>query len=901
MSLLDGLRHQLRVLLRGRSYDRELDEELEFHLSLDEMQAGHRGLSSDDARFFARRRFGNVTYLKEETRRMAGFSLIDAARQDLRFAIRTLRRAPGFTLTAVLTLAIGIGAVTAIFSAVNTLLLRPLPFREPDRLMQLSLITPAAEGRPSRDDMVWSFPKFVAFRDEQKVFEDLGLYEPMQSSLTGDGDAERILGELIGGRYLPTLGVVPVIGRGILPEEDQHPDSRLVVLLGDALWKRRFSADPAVLGRAITLDGKPFTVIGVLPPGFKGLTGKAEIMVPVMTRDAASLGEKWSHEFDLVGRLRPGVTPEAAIRAMTVLGARIDAIFPGRVGGKWSAAARELNGIRVDPLVRRSLLVLLGAVACVLLIACANIANLLLGRATSRRREIGVRLAIGAGRWRLVRQMLTESLLLSLLGAAASVVVALGVVKLLASVNPAQTLRAQQLGGLGAVVFSSVRLDLPAMLFAAVLAVVTGLLFGLAPALQATRPSLTASLAGDRERPRAAMLRRFASRNVLVIAEIAVAIVLLAGSGLLLRSLGRLLAVDPGFDSSNVLTLRITVAGPGVARDSLPAFYDLLLSHIGALPGVSDVALGNCPPLNGGCNGTEITFLDRPAAPPGTSPDVGINWVSPGWFGALRVPLKRGRHLTPADRIGAPKVVVMSEAAARKFWPNEDPIGKRVGLGQGGFNDGATVVGIVGDVRFGTIDSMPKPEAYVSLYQSPRRAQGMMIYVRSLGETEALSSSARRVIREVAPGMPIYDVLTLRARVAEAMAQARFSAILLALFAGVALVLAAVGIYGVMSFSVAQRTREIGIRMALGAQRRSVLRLVVGQGIGLASAGVIVGMAAAFAATRILRSLLFDVAPSDPLTFVSIIALLLAAALLASWLPARRATRVDPTEALRGG
>ncbi len=899
MSFLDGLRHRLRTLVRGSRYERELNEELEFHLSLDEMQAEHRGLAGDEARVFARRRFGNVTYLKEETRRMAGFSLIDAARQDLRFAIRTLRRAPGFTLTAVLTLAIGIGANTAIFSAVNTLLLRPLPFREPDRLMQITLVTPAAEGRPARSDMVWSFPKFAALRDAQNVFEDLGLYEETQSSLTGDGDPERISGEMIGGRYLPTLGIAPVVGRGILPEEDQHPDTRFIVILGDALWKRRYNADPAILGKAITLDGKPFTVVGVLPPGFKGLTGKAELMVPVMTRDGPGLAEKWSHEFELVGRLRKGVTPEAAARAMAVLGARIDAEIPGRVGGHWGATARELNGVRVDPLVRRSLLVLLGAVACVLLIACANIANLLLGRATSRRREIGVRLAIGAGRSRLVRQLLTESLLLSLLGAAASVLVAWWGVKLLGAVNPASTLRAQQLGGLGAVVFSSVRLDASAMIFAAALAVITGLLFGLAPALQATRPSLTASLTVGGERVRGAMLRRFASRNMLVIAEVALAIVLLAGSGLLLRSLGKMLAVNPGFDPRSVLTLRMTVPRQSMARDSLPAFYDLMLARLGALPGVTDVGLGNCPPLAGGCNSTEITFLDRPPVPDGSAPEVGVNWVSPSWFSALRVPLKRGRLFTAADRVGAPKVVVMSETAARRYWPNEDPIGKRVGLGQGGFADGATVVGIVGDVRFGSIDSLPRPEAYISYFQSVR--QGMMIYLRGTSDPASMAGPARHAIREIAPGFPVYDVLTLRARVADAMAQARFSAILLALFAGVALALAGIGIYGVMSFSVAQRTREIGIRMALGAERRNVLMLVVGQGIALAGAGVIVGLAAALAATRVLRALLFDVAPSDPVTFASIIVLLLGAALLASWLPARRATRVDPTQALRGG
>ena len=904
MSLLHAVRHRLRVLLHSRSYARQLDEEFQFHLSLEAMQREHaaRGtLSATDARFAARRRFGNLTTLTEDTRQMAGLGFWDVARQDLRFALRTFRRTPGFTVVAVLTLAVGIGANTAIFSAVNAMLLRPLPFAAPERLMAVSLVVPPRYGESGSDDMVWSYPKFTAFRDAQPVYSDLTLYTDVQFTLRGDGEAERVDGEITDAGYLTTLGVRPALGRNFAADEVSRPGGPRVALLSDALWQRRFNADPAVLGRSLNVGGEPYTVVGVLPPGFRGLSGRAELWVPILAHFPESYEQAWSHTFSLVARLAPGVPAARAKATVEQLGPRVDRAFPHPeiASEHWGATARPLDATRVDPTVRRSLLVLMGAVALVLCIACANVANLFLVRAAGRRREIAVRLAVGAGRRRLVRQLLTESVLLSALGGVAGMALAWWGVRVLAALDPSSTLSAQRLTGLGAVGFDTIRLDPAAFAFAAALALGTGLLFGLVPALQATRPSLTGALKDEDSRARAGGRRGVSSRNVLAVAEIALALVLLAGSGLMLRSLGKLLGVHPGFDATQVLTLRLNTVEDFPAT-SLPAFYDQLLERLAALPGVTDVGLTDCPPLNGRCNGTIIVFRDRPPVTPGEEPSVGIHWVTPSWFSTLRVPLRSGRLFTDADRVGQRKVVLVSETAARTFWPGEDPVGRPVSVGQGGFwDDTATVVGVVGDVRYGTLDSLPVPEVYLSYHQAPRAR--MMIVARTAGDPLALAPAARNAVRAMAPDAPVYDLRTLESRVGDTMAYARFSALLLALFALVALALATMGTYGVISFAVSQRTREIGVRVALGATRGDILRLVVGQGVGIAVAGAVCGLAAALVATRVLRSLLYGVGPSDPVTFGAISVLLVAVVVVASWVPARRAAGIAPLRALRDG
>ena len=902
MSLVDALWFRLRVLLRPGTYARELDEEFRFHLALEAMQREHgaRGaLSAADARFAARRRFGNVTTLTEESRQMAGLGFLDVARQDVRFALRSFRRTPGFTAVAALTLAIGIGANTAIFSAAYTLLLRPLPFAQPERLMKVSLTTPPRYGEPAHDDRPWSYLKFTAFRDAQRIYSDVSYYTDAQATVRGRDGAERVAAEYTGATYLRTLGVRPALGRDFGAEEDR-PGAPKVVLLSDAFWQRRFNADPAAIGQALNVNGEPRTILGVLPPGFRGLSGQAELLAPLLSQNEDWYKWPWSHGLTVVARLAPGVTPAQAEAEVRRLGGVVDAAYPHPEipDEHWGAAARELDATRVAPVVRRSLLVLLGAVGLVLLIACANVANLFLVRAAGRRREIAVRLAVGAGRGRLVRQLLTESVLLSVIGGLAGVVIAWGGVKALAALDPSTALRVQRIDVLGAITFDSIRLDLPALAFAAALTVATGALFGLAPALLATRPSLTGALKDDGPRPRAGGARGLSGRTALAALEVALALVLLAGSGLMLRSLGKLLAVNPGFDAERVLTLRF--GADGVGRDSLPRFYDQLLARLEAVPGVRTAALGDCPPLNGGCNGTILLRRDRPLPTPGTEPSVGIHWATTQWFQALRVPLKSGRLFSSEDREGGRKVLLVSETAARRFWPNEDPIGRPLSVGQGGFwEDTAYVIGVVGDVRFGTLDSLPDADVYLSYAQSPNGRT--MLFLRTDGDPLAVAPAVRRVLAELLPESPVYDMRTLAARTADARAYARFTAMLLAAFAGVALLLATVGVYGVISFAVSQRTREIGIRTALGATRGDVVRLVVGQGAGIALLGGVAGVAAALGATRVLRSLLYDVAPSDPATFAAIVALLVVAVLAASWLPARRAASIAPVEALREG
>ena len=904
MSFFDGIRHRARMLLNRADYERELDEEMRFHLDLDASQREHdaRGsLSPRDARYAALRRFGNVTHHKEETRLMSGLGFVDVARQDIRFALRTFRRSPAFTVVAVLTLAIGIGANTAIFSAVDAMLLRPLPFAEPHELMKVSMTRPAVGDRPADDDGIWSYPKYVVLRDAQTVFESISLWSDWQVTVTTAGEAERLRYELTDDRYLPTLGISPILGRNFLPEETASLGGPRVAILSEALWARRFNGDPSVLGKSVSVEGKPYTVIGVLPETFRGLSGHADFLVPLTSVTDAGFEHPYSHTFTVVARRKDGVTSAQAKAAVQQLGVVVDEAFPDPqvATAKGGAIARDLDATRVDPIIRRSLLILLGAVVLVLLIACANVANLFLVRAAGRRREISVRLAIGAGRRRLVRQLLTESLLLALIGGAASLGVAWVGVKMLAAIEPASTLQRRGLSGLGAVSFESIQLDPRAFAFAATLTILTALLFGLVPALQATRPSFTDALKDVGERPSQRGPRGLTTRNVLVVSEIALALVLLAGSGLMLRSLGKLFEVRAGVDTENVLTLRLSPP-PGYGRDSLPAFFDVLTERLEGLPGVTGAAVSNCIPLSGSCNGTAIRLRDQPAPAPGMEPSVGVHWISPNWPTVMRAPLLSGRLFASSDRIGTRKVVIVNETAAKTFWPGGDPIGRPVSVGQGGFwEDTAYVAGVIGDVRYEGLTSELTPMVYLSLNQSPySRAT---IFIRTEGDAASLAAPARRAIAEISPGAPVYDVKTMEARAADAMSLARFSTMLLGLFGVVALVLAAIGTYGVIAFAVSHRTREIGIRIALGATRSNVMRLIVGQGLALVVVGSVAGIAAALVATRVLASLLYNVAPTDPVTFVAIVALLGAAVLLASWIPARRAARIHPTEALREG
>ncbi len=883
----------------------DMVEELQFHLDSRIDQLVARGMAPDAARAEAvrrlggsladaRRRLGNSAERRD--RRMEMLEGMRNLADDIAYAFRGLARRPGFTVAAILMLAVGIGANTALYSAVDALLLRSLPFPEPGRLMDV-VQTSSQDGTAP-----WSWPRYQYFHDAAKSYTSIALHEYSQTTLTGS-DPERVGIEEVTAAYLPTLGVHVRLGHDFPADLDAGPGARRVALISDALWQRRYNADPAVVGKTLSLNRQSWEIAGVLPPGFRGLSGRADALVNLTARQADDLVQPWSLEFDLIGRLRPGVAPAAAASEAHIVGARIAEVFPVEKGTlttdatpeRWTADARPLDAIRVAPALRRSLLVLFGAVGMVLLITCVNMANLLMARAVARKQEIAVRLAIGASRGRLIRLLVTESLVLALVGGVASMGVALAGTRILSVINPAEALRAQGLeGGIGTVSFEMIHLDASALAFAFGLTLLVGLLFGLAPAWSGTRADLSRDLKDGTPLARGRGIG--ASRRSLVVAEVALALVLLAGSGLMIRSLANLLRVDPGFDAGHVLTLRLALPPGDVAPDSMPGFYDQIQSALAALPGVTDVALQDCPPLSGGCNGTIMTFADRPPSATGNAM-IGVHWVSPSWFRTLRVPLLRGRGFTAADRVGAAKVVVINETAARKYFAGENPLGKQVAVYQGGFNTGAEVVGIVGDVRYGTIDSTARPDVYIPYGQAP--ISRMMIFARTTQDAAVLAPSVVARLRQVVPAAPIYDIQPMAARVASASSQARFSAILLGLFAFVALTLAVTGIYGVMSFAVAQRTREIGIRIALGADRRRVLSLILREGGLLAVVGAGLGLAAALASTRVLRGMLFGVTTTDPWTYAAMIVVLAAAALMASWLPARRAARVDPMVAIR--
>ena len=907
MSAFHAMRYRLHVLRRAL-FDRarwraEMDAELGHHLELEAMQRRHAGASDADAARAARHALGDPRRVRERLVDDSGASALDALGQDLRFAWRTLRASPGFTLVAVATLAVGIGANTAIFSAVHALLLRPLPFAAPEELMTVVTTAPAIGDRPAVRDGLWSYPKIAFLRDAQTVFRDLALWSPQQATLRGGGVAERVEAEMVDAHYLPTLGIRPALGRNFAREEDSHPDGPRVAMISDALWSRRFGADPRVVGRALVVDAQPYTIVGVLPRDFRGLSGKADLLLPVMSQRALILNAALFSRYGLVARRKPGVTPDAARDAVRLLGTRVDEAFPGRRDWRWGAEAGPLDGTRVDPAVRRALLVLSGAVGLVLLIACANVANLLLVRATARQREIAMRLALGAGRGRLVRQLVTESVLLASLGGAAGVAVAWWGARLLSRFDPAHALGPRDAAALGAGTFEGIRLDGAALAFAAGMVVLTGVLFGLAPALQSTRAALAGALRSGGARAGAGA-RGAVARSALAAAEIALALVLLAGSGLMLRSLGKLLDVRVGVDPSNVLTMSLGVRDESPS-DSLAAFHDEVPARLAAVPGVTGVALASCAPRGGGCGGAGLYLLDRPAPAQGLAPVVDVHWITPSWPAVMRVPLVRGRPLAAADRAGARKVVLVNETAARRFWPGQDPIGRGVGVGQGGFHDDtALVVGVVGDVRYETADAPPKPDVYLSYYQSPGARMIVTLRTGCPSKTggcdpTALAAAARRAVAELAPDVPVYDVRTMEERIGDALAFARLSALLLAAFAAAALTLATIGVYGVVSFAAAERAREMGIRVALGATRGDVARLVLRHGLGIALAGGVIGVGGALAATRVLRSLLYDVAPSDPATYAAVVALLLATVLVAGWTPARRAAGVAPTRALR--
>ncbi len=803
--------------------------------------------------------------------------------QDLRYGARMLARNPGFTAVAVLTLALGIGANTAIFSVVNAVLLRPLPFQKPDRLvfLQETARRETVETRPL------SYPNFLDWREQNKSFGQMAAWDQITLSLSGEGEAERITGEAVSAGYFSLLGVQPILGRGFLPSEDATPEGDLVAILGYGLWQRRFEGNPQVVGETIRLDGRNYTVVGVAPEGFGGIGEGIDIWIPFTSYAArqALLDRRGARWFFAVGRLRAGVTLEQAQAEMETIAGRLEQQYPDPNQGRGARLLSLSDAFFGD--FEQPLLVLLGAVGFVLLIACANVASLTLARAIARQKEVAIRAALGAGRARIARQVLTESVLLAALGGLAGLLLALWATDFL------MTLLTQLPG------IVEVRIDPFVLGFTFLLAVLTGLVSGLAPALQLSRTNPQDSLREGGRGPESGT-GHTRLRNLLVVSELALALVLLIGAGLLLRSFQALITLDPGFRAEGVLTGRITLPNQEYSGGQLPVFSRELLDRMAVLPSVEVAALGTDFPLGGSTAAMFVTIEGRPANDPTGEHRVYSHRVSSDFFQALGIPLARGRTFSSQDTPEAPGVVIISESAAHRFWPGESPIGKR--LMRGSFdpdNPWWKVVGVVGDVRYRTLAAGQNndPDVYFSLTQLPTRFLGIVL--RSAADARSLTSSLRAVIREMDPNLPLYQVSTMEVLLAEATAQDRITALLLGAFALTALLLASVGIYGVISYSVSQRTHEIGIRMALGAQRRDIFKLVVGQGMVLTLAGVGVGLAASFGLTRFLQSLLFGVSATDPVTFAGVALLLVAVALLACYIPARRATRVDPLVALR--
>ena len=801
--------------------------------------------------------------------------------KDIRYAARTLRRSPGFAATAVLTLALGIGANTAIFSVVNATLLRPLPFDHPERIVVIQNQYKAL----GLDAVSASVADYIDYRKQKQLFTEVAAVTEENFNLTGGDRPERLNCGVTTAGLFPLLGVKPLRGRIFTYDEDQ-PGQNNVVLLTQGLWKRRFGSDPGVIGRTIRLNGKPYTVVGVVPPILQWFAPlDAWIPSGFTSKDADSALR--DHQFLFVlARTQPGISLERARTGMHVfareLALKFPQFYPPSVG--WGIRVDSLNEILLGD-VRGALIVVLAAVGFVLLIACANVANLLLARASARMRELSIRTALGAGRWRIARQLMTESMLLGLLGGVAGVLLGMWGVALLVNGGPQQLPRLDE-----------VAIDGRVLAFTAAISLLTGLLFGLAPVMQVAFGNLH-DLLKQGARGASGSLSRHKTRSALVVAEVGLSLVLLICAGLLLRSFARLERVDPGFRAQKVLTFGVALPpGRYDSQAHTSAFFHALLERVSALPGAESAGAVNVLPFSGSNTSGGFAIEGRVIARGGVYPHADQREVSPGYFAAMDIPLRRGRLFTDADRQGALPVVLIDDALAQQYWKGQDPIGQHLRT----LDDRpwATVVGIVGHVTHSALDTPTrKATLYWSYLQQP--VQSLQFVVHTSGNPLSLSSAARREVASLDKDVPIFDVKTMDARVAASLANRRFAAYLLAAFAGIAVLLAAVGLYGVMAQSVLQRSREIGVRMALGAQGGDVLSLVLRQGAVLIAGGLALGTLAAFSLTWLMKSLLYGVAPTDPLTFVSVAVLLAAVALLATYLPARRATRLDPVNTLR--
>ena len=795
--------------------------------------------------------------------------------QDLRYAARMLMVKPGFTAIAVITLALGIGANTMIFSVVNSVLLNPLPFPESSRLVRLS------ERHANYTGNV-TYASFHDLGDETASLENISGARFWSDNITDGGEPEQVSIMLVSANFFSALGVPPQIGRTFLRDED-GPGRDNVVVLSHALWQRRYGGDPGLVGKTIRFGSRDLTVLGVMPSGFQSsilFSGQYDLWAP-LSASGSLRDNRRSHLLAVIARLKPQATIMQAESEMASIAAGIEQNNPGVDDPDLGIAVEGLQDRIVAPM-RPALLVLLCAVACVLLIACANVANLLLARSAAREKEMAIRLALGASRWRITRQVLTESALLGLAGGAAGLLLAVWGVDSIIALAPGNLPRIDE-----------VRIDGRVLGFTVAASLLTGLLFGIAPALQLPRLSIH-EVVKDGGRGSTGGRRRWL-RHFLVVSEVAVALVLLIGAGLLINSFLRLQRVDRGFDARNLLTLNLTLSRYSTTEQQI-AFLRQILERTGETPGVRAVGLTSTLPLRGGPS-TGFVIEDAPPVAQGDEPSADIRVVDSNYFRAMGIPLRAGRPFAETDSTTAPKVMVINEHMARRFWPGEDPIGKRVTMTDWGPPLSGEIVGVVGDVKAGGLDSETRPMIYWAYPQFPVIFDSLV--VRTEGDPLNIVGAIKSQIWSIDPHQPVASVATMEQVLANSVAARRFNMVLIGAFAALALALSALGIYGVISYTVSQRTHEIGIRVALGARGSHVLRLVVGQGMALALAGVGVGLAAAAALTRLMSTLLFGVSPTDTPTFVAVAVLLSGVALAACIVPARRATKVDPMVALR--
>jgi predicted permease len=868
-----------RNLLHKDRVEQELTEEVQAYLELLIDTKINEGLKPEEAHRAALIELGGVEQVKEQVREVKMGQKLETLWQDLRYGVRMLFKQPSFTLIAVLTLALGIGANTATFSIVNAVLLRPFPYQTPERLV---ILRERVSKTPPGSGFSPSYPNFADWRDQNTVCSSMAAVRGESMNLSGAGEAERLQGRLVSAEFLSTLGIKPLLGRDFLAEEDR-PGSTPTVILSYGFWQRRFGADPSIIGKQLTLNNQSFTVVGVTPPNFQ-FQEEADVTVPIGLQAERFRLRGIDPGTDVVARLKPGVSEQQAETELNLIAARLEQQYPESNKGR-RVVLTPLHERFVGD-VRQTLLILLGAVGLVLLIACANVANLLLVRASTRRREMAVRVALGAARSRIVRQLLTESVLLAALGAALGILLALWGTSLIARHLPDGIPRLQE-----------AQVDAPVLVFTLAVSLLTGLLFGLAPALQAARPNLTEEL---KEGERGSSGRRQRLRSVLVVGEVALTLTLLVGAGLLVQSFRRVLEVDPGFEAQNLLTMQVSVNNPD--GQQVANFFEQLQQNLRNLPGVKSVAVSDGIPFDE-ANYPGFIIEGR------TDPDnkgSGLRYaVSADYFQTMGIELIKGRLFTAQDTRGSQRVIVINEVLARQRFPNEDPLGKRLKQPSPD-SPSYEIVGIVRHVEHYNLDGHRpvQPQFYTNFNQAPLQTlpnsdRLFNLLVRTEVEPMSLASAVRAQVVALNKDQAVFNVRTMEQILAQSVAARRFSMLLLTVFAVVALALASLGIYGLMSYAVAQRTHEIGIRMALGAQGSDVLELVIRQGLKLALLGIGIGLAGALALTRLLKTLLFNVSATDPLTFTGIAMLLLLVALLACWIPARQATKVDPMQALR--